>query len=453
MPGKGSLILIIGFTLIFMVMGYFWGGIATRSVDNHVSYYKNTVAHNIAVTGANLALHEVLKDSSWNAGISNRDFEYGKINVTVKDSLADTVKIIKSVGTFMGVDALVKVKLNLATYAKYAWWIAAVSTGSKNKRTWVTGDTVWGGFHSDQFLNIDGDPVFWGRVTVEKGINQTPGSWPKFYGGKETGVHVEWDPDMKLTKQIAAAVDGMGKGGSCKFDNVDLWLTFNSNGTVTYRSAKNAGNDITKYPSLGDPGTGILPLTTMAPTGIIYLDKGDVYLSGTLYGQVTVVSDQSSGSGGGNVYFTGDMVYNTPAMLHDPIAGNYYENPDPASTDLMGIIATNNVIISSENTANNLGGYQNNIDNEDLRVDAGVMCLKGGFQLEDLNPTYMNTLTGTIYLVGSMIAGKEEQVANYNNDVLLGGYDRHIVLDERFLARPPLWFPYSDGYEIISWLE
>ncbi len=63
MPGKGSLILIIGFTLIFMVMGYFWGGIATRSVDNHVSYYKNTVAHNIAVTGANLALHEVLKDS------------------------------------------------------------------------------------------------------------------------------------------------------------------------------------------------------------------------------------------------------------------------------------------------------------------------------------------------------------------------------------------------------
>jgi hypothetical protein len=81
------------------------------------------------------------------------------------------------------------------------------------------------------------------------------------------------------------------------------------------------------------------------------------------------------------------------------------------------------------------------------------MCLGGGFELEDLNPTYMNTLTGTIYLRGSMIAGKEEQVANYNNDVLLGGYDRHIVLDERFLARPPLWFPYSDGYEIISWLE
>jgi hypothetical protein len=452
MPGKGSLILIIGFTLIFIVMGYFWGGLATRSVDNHVSYYKNTVAHNIAVTGANLALHEVLKDSSWNAGISNRDFEYGKINVTVKDSLADTVKIINSVGTFMGVDALVKVKLNLSTFAKYAWWIAAVSTGSPNKRTWVTGDTVWGGFHSDQFLNIDGDPVFYGRVSVEKGINMTPGSMPEFLGGYVTGVHVEWDPNMKLTTQ-AAADAGVDAGGTCRFDDVDLWLTFNSNGTVTYRSAKNAGDDSTKYPPLGTPGTtGILPLTTMAPTGIIYLDKGDVYLSGTLYGKVTVVSDQSSGSGGGNVYFTGDMVYNTPAMLPDG-NGGYIKNEDPASTDLMGIIATNNIIISSKNTANNLGGYQNNIVNKDLRIDAGVMCLKGGFQLEDLNPTYMNTLTGTIYLTGSMIAGKEEQVANYNNDVLLGGYGRHIVLDERFLARPPLWFPYSDGYEIISWLE
>ncbi len=83
----------------------------------------------------------------------------------------------------------------------------------------------------------------------------------------------------------------------------------------------------------------------------------------------------------------------------------------------------------------------------------GLCVWGGGFELEDLNPTYMNTLTGTIYLRGSMIAGKEEQIANYNNDLLLGGYDRHIVLDERFLARPPLWFPYSDGYEIISWLE
>ena len=65
----------------------------------------------------------------------------------------------------------------------------------------------------------------------------------------------------------------------------------------------------------------------------------------------------------------------------------------------------------------------------------------------------MDKPLGQIYLRGSMIAGKEEKVAIYNNDILQAGYSRHIVLDERFLARPPLYFPYSNGYEIISWLE
>lgn len=442
MSGKALLILVVGFTLIFAVMGYFWGGLATRSVDNHVSYYKMTIAHNIAVSGANLALHEVITDPSWNAGIS-KNYELGHMNVSVRDSLVDTVKIIRSVGTFMRDSQIVTVKLMLISYAKYAWWIARVPTGSHNKRTWITGDTVWGAFHAEGDLNIEGDPVFYGRVSVEKGINMTDGSNPKFLGGLITGVSVGWDHNMKLTQQAAAAAEGEALGGICNFASQNLWLTFNSNGTVTYRTAaKNKGGDSSQYSA---PIT--LPLSTMAPTGIIYLDKGDIYLSGKLNGQVTVVSDQSSGTGGGNVYFVGDMTYHQDPMFPDG-NGGYVPNND--CNDLMGIIATNNVFISSSVES---GGYQNNIVAKDLKVDAGIMCISGGFQLENLNPTYMNTLTGTIYLRGSMIADKEEQVANYNNDVLLGGYKRHIVLDERFLVKPPLYFIYTNGYGILSWLE
>lgn len=443
MSGKALLILVVGFTLIFVIMGYFWGGLATRSVDNHISYYKLTIAHNIAVTGANLALHEVIKDSSWNTGISNRDFDNGVMNVAVKDSLLDTVKIITSVGTFMGVDQTVKVKLMLSTYAKYAWWIASVSTGSKNKRTWITGDTVWGGFHSDQFLNIDGDPVFYGRVSVEKGVNMTEGSNPQFLGGLVTGVNVAWNQNMKLTEQAAAAAEGVALGGTCVFDNENLWLTFNNDGTVTYRTApKSAGDDSTLYSA---PET--LPLTTMAPTNIIYLDKGDIYISGTLQGNVTVVSDQSSGTGGGNVYFVGDLVYNTPPMVPDGFGGYI---PNEECTDVMGIIATNNVNIS---TSVESGGFQNNVADPDINIDAGIMCISGGFNLIDLGVSPVDVPLGNINLRGSMIAGKEEKVAIYNNNVLEAGYNRHVVLDERFLVRPPMYFPYSDGYEIISWLE
>ena len=70
MSGKALLILVVGFTIIFLVMGYFWGGLATQSTDNHVSYYKTTIAHNIAVSGANIGLQKVIADSEWVSNIT-----------------------------------------------------------------------------------------------------------------------------------------------------------------------------------------------------------------------------------------------------------------------------------------------------------------------------------------------------------------------------------------------
>lgn len=443
MSGKALLILLVGSVLIFAVMGYLWGGLATRSVDNHVGYYESSIAHNIAVSGANMGLFEVLNDSSWSAGIS-KDYEGGHMNVSI--SPWDTTRTLISEGIFPkngGIKDTVKVKLMLSSYAKYAWWIAAVSTGSKNKRYWITGDTVWGGFHSDQFLNIDGDPVFFGKVSVEKGVNMTNGSHPQFLGGLVTGVSIDWNQNLKLTQQSSAAAEGVANGGTCSFSNENLWLKFNSDGTVTYRTApKSAGDDSSQYSA---PVT--LPLSQMAPTGIIYLDKGDIYMSGILNGQVTVVSDQSSGAGGGNVYLVGDMVYHEDPMVPDG-SGGYVPNNN--CTDLMGIIATNNLNISSSVES---GGYQNNVANKDIRIDAGIMCISGGMNLIDLGTSPCNVPLGQVYLRGSMVAGKEELIAVYNNNVLQAGYARHIIMDERFLIKPPLYFPYSNGYEIISWLE
>ena len=73
-----------------------------------------------------------------------------------------------STGTFMSVDQIVKVKLmrDQTSLAKYAWFIPSVSTGSVVHRPWITGDSVWGGFHSNQFLDVDGSPVFFGKVTT-----------------------------------------------------------------------------------------------------------------------------------------------------------------------------------------------------------------------------------------------------------------------------------------------
>jgi hypothetical protein len=116
----------------------------------------------------------------------------------------------------------------------------------------------------------------------------------------------------------------------------------------------------------------------------------------------------------------------------------------------MGIEASNNIIISSSVES---GGWQKNILDGDIRVHAGIFCASGGFQLDGLGTT-VNFPTGSIYLMGSMTAGKEEVVAEVDESFnVIAGYNRYVVLDERFLVTPPLLFPYSGNDEIISWYE
>ncbi len=117
--------------MIFLVMGYFWGGLATRSVDNHVSYYKTTIAHNIAVSGANIGLQKVIADSTISGNFIDEDFENGNMDVDIT-ALGPTFRTITSTGTYMSVEQIVKVKLmrDQTSLAKYAWFIPSVSTGS-----------------------------------------------------------------------------------------------------------------------------------------------------------------------------------------------------------------------------------------------------------------------------------------------------------------------------------
>jgi hypothetical protein len=453
MSGKALLILVIGFTGIFLVMGYFWGGIATKSTENHVSYYKTTIAHNIAVSGANIGLEEVIADSTWTSDIIDRPFEDGLMNVDITE-LGPPTRTLTSRGTFMGVDQVVKVKLmrDQTSLAKYAWFIPATSTGSLN-RPWITGDTIWGRFHSNQFLVVDGDPVYFGKVTTLKGIQDQAKkpfvSDPQFLGGYEEGIDVNWTSSMHYPDYASIA------GPGSTFDK-DLWLKFNSDGTVTYRVATGSqgGQDSTKY---GAPTTKAL--TDLAPNGVIYIDKANVYLSGTLSGKVTIVAEGSSGSGGsGNAYLEGDMIYNTDPMIPNG-EGGFKINPasldaDGNPLDLFGLITTNDIVVATVNT-DNLGGYQNNVVNKDIHIDGGIFCNSGGFRAQDLGDSHKgtNVAMGSIYLQGSMTAGKEETVAQFNGNNITAGYNRNVIFDERLAIGPPIWFPWLDYYRAISWLE
>ncbi|MFC2084535.1 hypothetical protein ACFLS9_05715 [Bacteroidota bacterium] len=431
MGGKAALFMVLGFSTIFLVFGHRFNNIVNNSVDVNSGYFLNTTAHNLAVSGANLALNEIFLDPDWKTGFSNITMNYGKINVTVYDSSSE-LKIVKSVGEIQGVRKEILVKMKPSSFAKFAWYISNMST-----KVFVTGDEIWGMFHSQTHLNIGGSPVLHGKATSLQGLNPDEKHWeklgynPQFNGGYQSGVDIPLPVNYQFTEQRAVAVDGVTNGGgSSVFYDTDIWLEFNSDATITYRIG--IGKDTSTY---NPPVT--LALTTFAPNGVVYVDKGDIYVSGTLNGKVTLVSGESSGHGHGNIYIANDIVYREEPMLPD--GGGWEKNEN--CTDMMAILATNNVILMDN---------PNNVADKDVVIHASIFCAQGGLKIENENIP----ASGTVYIRGGVIAAKEEVLLKTNNlGELTAGYKKHVVFDERMLIEMPIQFPMTGTFEIVSWLE
>jgi len=432
MGGKAAIFMVLGFSLIFLVMQQSFGSMSTKALENVIDYYARTNAHQIAVSGANMALNEIFIDNDWEEGFDNVSMNSGILNVSVGNS--GSLKQIISEGKFNGEIDSVIIKLQPSNFAKFAWY-----AGNMSSKQFITGDTVWGPFHTQSKLNIGGDPVFMGKVSTLKGLSPgvhqlaAHGYDPKFYGGYETGVDIPIPTNYQFTEQKSDAQDGVtNHGGASYFENTDVWMLMNSDGTVTYRTG--TGSDTSTYSA---PVTQ--SLSSFAPNGVVYVEKGNMYVSGKVNGQVTLVAGESSGAGHGNVYLEDDLTYVDDPMVWNASDGKY--EPNNSSTDMLGILASNNVIVANND--------HNNHD-KDIHVDGAIFCAQGGFQLEDktIPPS------GTVYLRGSMIAAKEEMLAQTDGSGhIKNGYKRNVIFDERLLLQSPIDFPDTGEYEIVSWYE
>lgn len=122
-----------------------------------VNYYSEMIAHNIAVSGANLASNQIFIDPTWDDGYSNEDFSDGKLDVEIQ--VVDVYKNIRKIvatGSYHGMESIVEVTLSPSKFSKFAYY--SVSEGGT---IWWTGnDTVWGPFHTQDYLRAANHPVF-----------------------------------------------------------------------------------------------------------------------------------------------------------------------------------------------------------------------------------------------------------------------------------------------------
>jgi len=448
MIGKASLILVMGFSVIFLIFGFNFNGISNQTVDNFADYYKETVVHNLASSGANLAADAVFQDNNWTTGYSNLQMDGGVINVSVQIiNTAQNIRKIVSLATYEGETDTVEVILSPSRFSQFAYY----SENEGSNIRWTGKDTVFGPFHTQDNLLSDNHPVFGveGYRTTIKGVlqyvNNESSDKPVFHGSFDDGVD-EPLPSNGLQPLRDAAVDDGYKisQSSSSYTTIDhryipgyytrvngrrQWVPAHYEDIPTTTTSVDTvyitfmRDSVQIKLGIAKPSTTYLT-SDIASNGIIYAEGMDVRLKGTVEGQYTVVSD-------GNVYLDDDIVYNTDPRTH------------PNSTDLLGIVAQNKVLITDNDATQN------------INIDAAIYCQDAGFGADNYSG---RSVDGEINLFGGITQNIRQAVGQYTtsysgNITITHGFNKRYRYDERLMQMFPPYFPTTGGFSIVSWKE
>ncbi len=435
MFGKASIFLVLGFSVIFMIYTANILNTTGKTVDVFVQYYNESAASKIAQAAANLACSSFFQSvgtgTLWSAGYTNLSFGGGVINVIV--TMPGSGNLVKLTclgaygvrGTTGFIEDTVIVTLQKSNFAKFGNFYNSVGGVY-----FATGDTCDGPIHFNTTCNVTGNPVFMGKVTCLNGISASGTSNPKFLGGYQSGVSVPLTVTNTAASMIAPASTAPGGkifqgSGSTPYINVDL--TFNSNGTVTYKtmlgSDTNQFSTKSKTYSWSDPTTEAL--SSFAPNGVVLVKQGNVNVHGILDGQITIAAldDASKSLKAGNIFITDDVVYKV-----DP-------RTNPTSNDLLGLVAESNVQLNYQKTAG------------DITIMGSLLAQRGSLIVENVD-NYSSI--SNLKLFGGLVANS---LAVTSNPSITRGYRYNQKYDERFMNTTPPYFPATGTYEVLSWLE
>lgn len=409
MAGKATFIVIIGFTLLFMVAIKSFGRLSTDAVGNMVNYYTEMIAHNIAVSGANLAANQIFVSPEWDDGYSDKDFSGGKLNVSVQivDAYKNIRKIV-STGTYHGLTSTVEVTLSPSKFSKFAYY--SVSEGGTI--WWTNKDTVWGPMHTQDYLRVANHPTFYGKVSSLKALkyySSQKNDKPNFLGGYETGIN------LPLPTTAVDDMESLADAGGLKFTGKDTVHMLFVNDSLKYKFSYGASYTTVYLPDV-------------ATNGVIFAKNSVVRLKGTVKGQYTIACNSTTTSTDkGSIWLDDNIVYDRDPRTY------------PNSTDMLGICAENNVWITN-NTANN----------SSIDIQASVYCEKGGFGAQNYDT---RPISGNINLLGGIIQKTRAAVGTFSGTAINHGFAKRYKYDNRFMIASPPFFPGTGGFEIVSWLE
>jgi hypothetical protein len=412
--GKQALLMVIGYSLIFLMSGAMMSNSTVDAFNNAMNYYEGNITREIAISAANLGANYIFVNKPlmnlnpwWNGWTTPVKLNGGTFTVvmdSVQDMYGNWGRIrMKATATYGDSMYSVTVLFHPSQFSKFCMY-----TGPMGGTYFEPSDSVFGPCHIEGTLNY-GNPgggpqtfgaYFGGKVTTKSGIAAltNPAKLPTFAQGREDGVSV---PLSINTTELKA------QAGANLFSGGELWLDL-KNDSVAYKTSK-TGAVTTKL------------ISQFAPNGVIAIDKGTLHVQGQLNTRLTVASLRSSGSSGGSVIIDDNITYKTDPRI------------DPLCKAMLGIVGYTSIYIDTAAAHNN------------FTVQGSMYSQTEGVQVVNYN----TRPRGNLYVLGGWIGNKVYATSNGTT----AGLPVNVTYDERFRVDAPPHFPGTNGYEILAWYE
>ena len=311
--------------------------------------------------------------------------------------------------------------------------------GTTTRVWWITGDRVRGPLHTNGQLFINGRPVFEGAVTFS-GADPllAAGSRPTFPAGYPQRTAELAFPASNSQLRIQAQLNGY------YFRGRTIILLRGNQLLIRHRGEAAVIRDL--------PPNGVIYVDGTIGTGKWDLDTGNVFVSGTLNGRLTIAAAN-------DIFITGRDPTNYNFALAERTGGIRYANTTLTganpSDDMLGLVANRWVRILHHDWPSTTGGTRiSNVAPHDIAIHAAIFALNWAFEFESFR---VLPARGTIALVGSLTQKYRGAVGTFRPDTrrLLSGYLKDYSFDPRMAYDSPPHFlePTNAGWEITAWRQ
>ncbi len=430
MRDKKGVVLIITYLLISVLLGFsavfVFTSINERSTaERHIQQIKSFY---LAEAGIDRSLEWLRSQprppreiSPFNPFSGPQNLGGGSYNVIIDPDDSNPENYLKkyrirSTGQMDSISSELEVEVRTDSYARYCYF-----TDDEHFRwygwyrvpVWfVTGDRLKGPTQTNSHFHLYGSPLFSDRTKSADNYmyyfhdgyiysyppDRPTRDNPVFEQGIQLGTKPLGMPSKALDLRTAAVRGGLHLTGPTT-------ILLKNDGTMNVTNSHKGWNNKNMF---------------LPDNGALFVTGGNLYISGTLKGQLSVGTNR-------NVVVTSNITYNT-----DP-------RTNPESTDVLGLIAERDVVISRNAPYN-------------VKVEASIMALGNSFIVENW---WQPPAKGVLTVYGGIIQRERGPVGTFSSSTgrKRSGYSKSYHYDRRLVNFPPPFYPTTGDYISLSWRQ